>query len=460
MNEAKRKYRYEVDKEKTEFNIPEQVQIELGVTKLSDADLPYIKYTTELQTFLDLTLVSAIIYAITEIYFGFFEYSKNELNLSIFWCAMIIAYGLGILTSITKEYLKTEEASLCVLFACVSFLLSMLIQFADMNLFEFNLNESYLKFSSNARLYINRQISMIRNSTSIDNLVNIEVVLVDQATNKHETLLFSCFMATLSAYLGTLLFYPSFRLAKIYLLNLKYCANMTGKKFLLVVNFMLPFFISITFVKVGSTVSASTWATMLKSTHMQFALVALFACLRLALFKSHAQAYLNLAYEEICYLRKHTARRNKITNLQYQSKILSIFKYYGVCASQYLVPVYVLVFLMLIYKTLGGLNWCSLSACKLLVDRFFVHTTHDPTSNTKSGIFKRLDSLTDTDLPANLFPFAFVQSFFGFFIFWICTIWFLCSCFGILYYQYVDRSLVNPNDETKEDMPCESAKTK
>ncbi len=450
-----------MDEDKTEFNIPEQVEIELGLTKLSDMDLPYIKYTTELQTFLDLGLVSAVIYVITEIYFAFFEYSRNELNLSVFWCLMIIAYALNVLTLITKEYMKTDEASLCVLFACVSFLLSLLIQFTDMKLFEFDLNQSYLKFSHNARIYINKQIGMVRNLTGSE--VSNDSMISEKISYKHETLVFSCFVATLSSYMGALLFYPSFRLAKIYLLNLKYSANMKLKKLAMVVNFMLPFLIAITFFKISPNIQTNrpNFYSFLKSPSVQFTLIMSFACLRLFLFKSHAQTYLNLAYEEICYLRKHTARRNKITNLQYQTKILSIFKYYGVCAAQYLIPVFVLVFMTCIYKTLGGLSWCTLDSCKSLVDLLYVrnYRNYEP-KNT--GLFKQFDSFTDNVLQPNLFPYEFVRSVFGYFIFWLCAIGFLCSCFGILYYQYVDRSLINDNDEDTNEVKNqkESVKTK
>ena len=85
-------------------------------------------------------------------------------------------------------------------------------------------------------------------------------------------------------------------------------------------------------------------------------LILIFVVLRLALYTQYAQAYLNLGFELAAYLRKTTTR---ITNVKYMSTISSIYQYYGVVASQYVMPLFVVLFLGLLLKKTGNYTWCG-----------------------------------------------------------------------------------------------------
>lgn len=65
---------------------------------------------------------------------------------------------------------------------------------------------------------------------------------------KHYTtneLLFTCFVATCSALIGGVLFFPSFRLARLHFLAIKYSQESKWRTFLFYVNFLLPLFVSL-----------------------------------------------------------------------------------------------------------------------------------------------------------------------------------------------------------------------
>lgn len=71
----------------------------------------------------------------------------------------------------------------------------------------------------------------------------------------------------------------------------------------------------------------------------------------------YLQAYLNLAYDRIEDMKKEAGR---ITNMELQKKVTSIFYYLCVVTLQYAAPIIMCMFLAFMYKTLGGYSWSSL----------------------------------------------------------------------------------------------------
>lgn len=111
-------------------------------------DLTFIKYTDDFQTFVDVALASMVIYASTEFYLSLSP-SRDEINLSVVWCVMALVYGLAILVSITRNYLRSSsEASLLYVFAALAFVVSLLTQMADSRLFRFQLIDAFRNVSS------------------------------------------------------------------------------------------------------------------------------------------------------------------------------------------------------------------------------------------------------------------------------------------------------------------------
>jgi hypothetical protein len=472
---------YEIDDEKPEFNIPEGLELELKMNPVHSADLALIKYTDDFQSFVDISCIGLLIYLITEVYTVYFPRTAlAEINLSIVWCGVILLYGLGSLAAQAKNYLRSsDEASLLYIFASLSFVLSLLIQLGDTKIFDFQLKDAFRNFTQTTH----ELIDQVTNSTSES--TNIYSKLKHVSTNE---LLFTCFIATCSAVMGALLFFPSFRLAKLHLLCLKYSADSKLHIFLFYVNFLLPLCVSLCWIRpnfgpakssnqtddLNSTVSHflslirpenpsksiyfEHLISIASGTNVRVYLVLCLFVLRLALYRLYAQGYLNLAYEVALSLRR---RAQRITNLKYQAQVSSIYQYYGVVASQYVIPCYILLFLGLMLKTLGQLSWCVMGAnnedifrCEYVVEtlqnytNLFVNNKRANSPTLSAGVLKMIEEHSNLNVTlggnalSRIFTPYVLSSVIGYFTFWTSTIWFAISCFGLLYYQYIDKVIV------------------
>ena len=201
--------------------------------------------------------------------------------------------------------------------------------------------------------------------------------------------------------------------------------------------------------------------SILTAPNIRIYLIVCLFLLRLALYKYYAQGYLNLAYEVALNMRRRGAAR--ITNLKYMSTVSSIYQYYGVVASQYVIPVYVLLFWALLLKTLGNMSWCVTG--HLGADIFYCEQTVETIGNytgallrvstsptLSSGVLKRLEEASSLNVTMGhnalnrIFTPYVLRSIVGYFAFWTSTVWFGISCFGLLYYQYIDKVLVVNSD--------------
>lgn len=71
----------------------------------------------------------------------------------------------------------------------------------------------------------------------------------------------------------------------------------------------------------------------------------------------YLQAYLNIAHDRVEEQKKEAGR---ITNIDLQKKVASIFYYLCVVTLQYVAPVIICLYLALMYKTLGDYRWIDL----------------------------------------------------------------------------------------------------
>lgn len=197
--------------------------------------------------------------------------------------------------------------------------------------------------------------------------------------------------------------------------------------------------------------------SIITDSNVKIYLILFLVVLRLTLYRHYAQGYLNLAYEAALSMKRRGAAR--ITNVKYMSTISSIYQYYGVVASQYVIPVYVLLFLVLLLKTLGDFSWCIMGVnnedifyCSHTVQTISNYTSSILKQTTSSstlgtGVLRRIEEASNLNvtLGHNAFNKIFtplvLRSVIGYFTFWTSTIWFAISCFGLLYYQYIDRVL-------------------
>jgi hypothetical protein len=482
----KTKRLFDISEDKKEFLLPEQAEVSIAMAPVSTNDLAFIKYTDDFQSFVDISLIAFIIYLITEMYMAFVNNNTNEINLSLVWCSMALIYGMHSLLSIAINYLRSSESSLLFVFASLSFVCSLVIQLADTKFFSFHLLDAYRNVTTSTINAISNVTLKGNESTSNNETLTSSRLYNHLKTFSTDELLFSCFIAMLSSLVGGLLVFPSFRLARLHLLCIRYSPSISIKKIFFYISFVLPLMISLCFLTVPkrssklslnstqiedddeknsvvnkflnsitptepaamtsnvtltSTVSwfiFSNSKTILLSPNLVVYLVVSLVIVRFILYRFYAQAYLNLALEYATQLRK-----NKCTNLQYMQTISSIYQYYGVVANQYILPCVILLFSTLLLKTTANIKWCStsgltsdsdLSICDQLINTIS-DTIGLPTSRTlpPTIVINKMTILND------IFTSYVMKSLLGYSIFWIAFSWFSISTFGLFYYQYIER---------------------
>ena len=99
---------FEIDDKKEEFNIPEGAEVEVACSPVAQHDLYYLRYTEDLQSFVDISCIALFIYTTTELYYAVVR-PTDEVNLSVVWCGMALLYGFTTLASIALNYTKTDE---------------------------------------------------------------------------------------------------------------------------------------------------------------------------------------------------------------------------------------------------------------------------------------------------------------------------------------------------------------
>lgn len=80
------------DKAET-FHVPRNLDIQLETAKISPLDVIYLRYYSEYQWLVDFSLYTGIVYLLSECYHYFFPL-KDEINLSMLWCFLVILFAL------------------------------------------------------------------------------------------------------------------------------------------------------------------------------------------------------------------------------------------------------------------------------------------------------------------------------------------------------------------------------
>lgn len=75
------------------FHVPRNLNIQLETAKVTRLDVVHLRYYSEYQWLLDFALYAAIVYIITEIY-NFLITTKEEVNLSMMWCSLVLIFAL------------------------------------------------------------------------------------------------------------------------------------------------------------------------------------------------------------------------------------------------------------------------------------------------------------------------------------------------------------------------------
>lgn len=178
-------------------------------------------------------------------------------------------------------------------------------------------------------------------------------------------------------------------------------------------------------------------------------LIIIFAVvLRICLMPIYLQAYLNLAYDRVEDQKKEAGR---ITNVDLQRKVSSIFYYLCVVTLQYAAPIIMCLFLSFMYKTLGGYSWMwtsvpeavtSVEECSVDLEEPFFSPTEAPfeadeEATTQATIIQAAQNfhLSLQNLKT-VFHQDVYRGLLGFATWWSCFVWFASSSLGMFYQTY------------------------
>lgn len=200
--------------------------------------------------------------------------------------------------------------------------------------------------------------------------------------------------------------------------------------------------------------------------------------LRFCLLPIYLQSYLNIAHDKVEDLKKEAGR---ITNVELQKKVSSIFYYLCVVTLQFAAPLILCLYLTLMYKSLGGLSWagifkdpllegqCSaedhiVQAINNVVEGSGDFSSVTPTEESSSsadfnilqsaqGLHESLTSLKNVSisliLPRNInidsvclqvFTTEVYRGFLGFATWWSYFTLFATSSLGIVYQSYFTKT--------------------
>ncbi|GFX26713.1 transmembrane protein 161B [Trichonephila clavipes] len=343
----KSKDRKDDDKD-SEFMVPKNLELQLDVAAVHPNDMIQLHYYSEYQWLLDFSLCALIVYVVTEVYYYLIP-AKDEVNLSILWCILVVGFAAKILLSLTALYFRGEEAvgerSLCLTAGFLFFFLAMIVLIADENFLEFGLEPAYSSFNASAHTF-----------------------LMDQGLDSSgpaSKLMFKLSLALWCGFIGSFFTFPGLRLARMHKDALKYCSERPFLKTLLHISFISPMFIVLMWVKPVSRhyFTERTWPGIPQALMSpdafdttRLVLIIVIVAIRFLLMPHYLQSYLNMAPEKLRNLRKEAG---KISNVELQKMVARVFYYLCVVTLQYLTPLMLCLFSALLLKTLGDYKWSS-----------------------------------------------------------------------------------------------------
>ncbi|ALC44135.1 CG7638, partial [Drosophila busckii] len=422
-----------------QFHVPRSIEVDLETTRVVERDVVHLRYFTEYQWLLDFSVYAGIVYVISEV-FHFFYPLKQEVNLSMVWCLLVIFFALKLLSSLTVLYFQNEESigerSMVIVACFVYLLIAMIVLIIDERILETGLEDAYASFNASASKFLTEQGL--------------------PSSGPASKIVVKFFIALSCGLLGSLFTFPGLRMAKMHWDSLKYCRGNRLLQVLLNLSFVLPFILVILWIRPISRdyLTVRVFQGMeqpLLKPHVfetfRLLLVVFVVVMRFALMPIYLQSYLNLAYDKILDLRKEAGR---ITNLEFQKKISSIFYYLCVVTLQFAAPLILCLYLTLMYKSLGGFSWAGIYNESVVLQ----HECADDGQVAAAGA-AALDSGVEREFNIiesaqslqasfaslkNVFSTEVYKGFLGFASWWSYFTLFATSSLGLVYQSYFNKT--------------------
>uniref|UniRef100_A0A914WT84 Transmembrane protein 161B n=1 Tax=Plectus sambesii TaxID=2011161 RepID=A0A914WT84_9BILA len=327
------------------FLVPKSADIALVKVPVKAIDVLQLPLYVEYRWVVDLTVCALAVYAISEFYcYLLYGAWSREVNLSIIWCLILVAFCLRALTTLTSALFWTAEdsaeRSVVLCFGAVYFLLTMgFIMTAD-RAFDVGFDQAYSNFTGMANEFLKSQeLNLLRSERSP---IVLYVILA---------ILFGC--------LAGMLVFPNFRYARMYTSALKYAAEKPFERLFLHLGFLSPVFVLLLWthpMKEHLVNGPRKICTEEQLNSVRIFSVVLTAILRYVMYRPHLQAHLNLAFERMVELKQEAGRMN---SLELQRMVFRFFSYLCAAALQYFVPVLLQLIFALMLKTLGHYSWLT-----------------------------------------------------------------------------------------------------
>ncbi|KAM6944741.1 transmembrane protein 161B [Lycodopsis pacificus] len=428
-----RKYNGHIDNKP--LTVPKDIDLQLETKCIAEVDTLALHYFPEFQWLVDFTVAATVVYLITELYYSVAQPS-GEMNISVVWSLLVLAFVLKTLFSLTAHYFRLEEGgerSLCITFAFFFFVKAMAILIVTENYLEFGLETGFANFSDSALQFLEHQ--GLESQGPISKLT------------------FKLILALLCSLIGAFLTFPGLRLAQMHLDAL----NLTTGKFtqtLLHINFLSPLIMVLLWVKpltkdyiMNPTLEKESVPLMTEDTFdtLRLWVIILMCMLRLAMMRHHLQAYLNLAQKGVDQMKKEAGR---ISTVDLQKMVARVFYYLCVIALQYVAPLVMLLHSTLLLKTLGGHSWWVYPEEEDLPCVYDINSDYvtgaapiaapTPASVVETGARASVAQLSMAlgGLRTVFSPLLF-RGLFSFFTWWIAACLFSTSLFGLFYHQYL-----------------------
>ncbi|XP_058831865.1 transmembrane protein 161B [Topomyia yanbarensis] len=434
----------EVSDRPSTFHVPRSLDVQLETVSIAPYDIIHLRYYTEYQWIVDFSLYATIVYAISETYTFFFP-MKEEFNLSMLWCLLVIFFAFKLLASLTIQYFQSDESigerSTCIVTGLVYLLIAMMILIVPETTLEVGLVQAYKSFNESASVFLESQGL--------------------QSSGPASEIVVKFFIAVGCGILGALFTFPGLRMARMHWDSLKFCQDKALLKFGLNLSFAMPFLLVLLWIKplsrdyltvrVFSGMSAPLLSSEAFET-IRLDTVVFAVLLRFVLMPVYLQAYLNLAYDRIEDQKKEAGR---ITNVDLQKKITSIFYYLCVVTLQYVAPILMCLFFTLMYKTLGEYTWtgflkealppneCSadLETQRAMEVAAAASLESNASSSDDTSILSTAETIQlSLQSLKSVFTKDVYRGLLGFATWWCCFSWFAATSLGMVYQSYFTKS--------------------
>ena len=407
-----------------QLTLSKSADIQLDMVPIRPSDLLPLRFYTEFQWLMDFVVCGVIVYSLTEAYYAFGRPLQSEVNLSMMWCILIIAFALKTLFSVTAIYFRTDEGGeriLCIVFGLFFLVVAMAVLITPDNVLDFGFEVAYTDFTAAADSFFEKQGLASAGPIS---LMSVRILL-----------------ALVCSLFGALLTFPGLRLARMHTDAMRHAQEQPMKQLLLLINMILPLAAALAWVRPLAREPLARYGVVDECFELVRIAIVLFVCtVRLSMVRPYLQAHLNMAHDRVVALRREPGR---ISAAELQKLVVQVYYYLCVVALQYLAPLVILLFTVLMLKTLGDVSVLRVVGCNVTATTMNVRSEQPPSMATPQSYFYDIYSTALqysqilTSLRQIFVPSCF-RCLLSFTSWWLCSTWFLTSSFGLIYYSYLD----------------------